>query len=476
MGNLRYRNDNKKLLIWIYIAFIALAIIGLVINVLNTKKILNLYILLGIDSFVIVSYLFFYLIFIKKNKCPLSLEDNYLAFYVSFNKYNKKLKIVCLLIDIFELLMITFVSVYYLYKMDFINVYGIYPLFGVLLTLILCSFVIIKDILRYNSMDRIDVHTSGHQFSIIDKKLLYACNLVVIALANIGILAFTKPHFVVYYTDLILFEIISFILLIISLSSVFITKLYYYHFDLKQIEQTEFDTKILEPIGEGKYAKVYKAYISSLDTVYAIKKLESNDATDIERFKAEFEMMKMFEHENLLRVYSFDELHYEYMMDYCKYSLEDYLKGHKLSTEQKRMLTTQLLSAFDYLHNHNIMHRDVSPSNIMIKENEKTKEITLKVMDFGIAKNNNELRRTRVFTRVKGTLIDPSLELFSKYNEQNDIYGLGIIINFINYGTDAIIQDKSDVANIVNRCMDIDLTKRYHYVSEIIKDYKEASL
>ena len=97
-------------------------------------------------------------------------------------------------------------------------------------------------------------------------------------------------------------------------------------------------------------------------------------------------------------------------------------------------------------------------------------------MDFGIAKNNNELRRTRVFTRVKGTLIDPSLELFSKYNEQNDIYGLGIIINFINYGTDAIIQDKSDVANIVNRCMDIDLTKRYHYVSEIIKDYKEASL
>ena len=62
-------------------------------------------------------------------------------------------------------------------------------------------------------MDRIDANTSSHQFSIIDKKILFAFNMALVATANIGILAFTKPHFIVYYTDLVLFEILTTILL-----------------------------------------------------------------------------------------------------------------------------------------------------------------------------------------------------------------------------------------------------------------------
>ena len=58
--------------------------------------------------------------------------------------------------------------------------------------------------------------------------------------------------------------------------------------------------------------------MSSVDTVYAVKKLESNDVLVIERFKAEFNIMKALNRHNLLRVYSFDELHYEYTIDYFK--------------------------------------------------------------------------------------------------------------------------------------------------------------
>ena len=184
--------------------------------------------------------------------------------------------------------------------------------------------------------------------------------------------------------------------------------------------------------------------------------------------------MKALNHNNLLRVYSFDELHYEYTMDYCKYSLYDYVKNHKLLEKEKQTLINQLLSAFDYLHNHGIMHRDVSYFNVMIYES-GSHEITLKVMDFGIAKNARD-NKTRRGTEIRGTLIDPALKEFNKYNEQNDIYGIGSIINYIESGDEAIIYDGSKIANIVAKCIDINLANRYHHVSEIIDAYKEATL
>ena len=476
MEKVKYRGDNKKLLLWAYIAFFVLVITSLIINILNTKNVMNMYIIFAVTSGAILLYSLFYIIFVKKNKKPLKLEDNNLAFYVSLNKNNTKLKVSSLVIDSFMLLALVITSIYYIYKMKFIEVYDFYTIIASGFIAVLNLSLIIKDIVKLKSMDRIDANTSSHQFSIIDKKLLFALNLLLIATANIGILAFTKPHFVVYYNDLLTFEILSTILLTLSLTSILITKLYYYSYSIKQIEQTEFNTRFLEEIGEGRYAKVYKAYVPSLDTVYAVKKLESKDVTDIERFKAEFNIMRMLDHNNLLRVYSFDEIKYEYVMDYCQYNLDSYLENHKLSPDYKKKLTLQLLDSFDYLHKHGIMHRDVSPSNIMIKENEDSHEPTLKVLDFGISKNTNEIKKTRTLTRIRGTLFDPTLKDFSRYNEQNDIYGLGVIINYINYQDDSIIQDDSDVSKIVNKCMDLNLCNRYHHVNEIINDYKEATL
>jgi len=474
MENMKFRKDNKKFLLWVYAIFILAIITSLIINVLNTKKVLNMYIIAGVFGVLILSYLILYPIIIKTNKKPLQLEDNYLAFYVSFNKHNKGLKRIMILIDLIELLAIVGVATYYIVEMKMSEVYGIYSLIVMLVLVALNAFILIKDIIKLNSLDRIDAHTGSHQLSIIDKKILFALNMLAIALANIGMLSVTKPHFVIKFYDMVTFEFLSTLMLLISLSSIFINKIYYLSFDIKQIEQTEFNTRYLEFIGQGKYAKVYKAYMSSLDTVYAVKKLESKDVSDIERFKAEFNIMKALNHNNLLRVYSFDELHYEYTMDYCKYSLYDYVKNHKLSEKEKQTLINQLLSAFDYLHNHGIMHRDVSYFNVMIYES-GSHEITLKVMDFGIAKNARE-NKTRRGTEIRGTLIDPALKEFNKYNEQNDIYGIGSIINYIESGDEAITYDGSKIANIVAKCMDINLANRYHHVSEIIDAYKEATL
>lgn len=67
MKNMKYRRDNKKLLLWVYTIFIASIITGLIINVLNTKNVFNMYIIALVFGVLILSYLIFYPIYIKAN-------------------------------------------------------------------------------------------------------------------------------------------------------------------------------------------------------------------------------------------------------------------------------------------------------------------------------------------------------------------------------------------------------------------------
>ncbi len=177
----------------------------------------------------------------------------------------------------------------------------------------------IRDIVKYNSYDRIDAK-EGYKLSSIDKKLLFAITLLIMSTSTIGMFTVKVPHFVIHYVDMVAYEIIITVLLIISLTSVFISQIYYYYFDIKQLEQSEFNEIYLEEIGKGHYGIVYKAYIPSLNTNYALKRLISTDSKDVEKFKTEFEMMKMCNHPNLVKVYSINEIKYEYIMDYCDYS------------------------------------------------------------------------------------------------------------------------------------------------------------
>ena len=112
MGNMKFRKDNKKFLLWAYLIFILAIITSLIINILNTKKVLNMYIIAGVFGVLILSYLILYPIYIKINKAPLQLEDNYLAFYVSFNKHNKGLKKTMILNQLISLISL---SLYYAY-------------------------------------------------------------------------------------------------------------------------------------------------------------------------------------------------------------------------------------------------------------------------------------------------------------------------------------------------------------------------
>ena len=78
--------------------------------------------------------------------------------------------------------------------------------------------------------------------------------------------------------------------------------------------------------------------------------------------------------------------------------------------------------------------------------------------------------------RIKVVPVYVRLSEYNKYNEQNDIYALGIMINFIYFQTESITTDESKISDITSKCMDIHLIDRYHHVSEIIDDLKEVDV
>ena len=80
MNHLLYRKDNKKLMLGITLAFLLLIITSLIINILNTKNVLNMYIIFLVSASFIFLYFLIYPFIIKKNKEPLKLSDNNLAF------------------------------------------------------------------------------------------------------------------------------------------------------------------------------------------------------------------------------------------------------------------------------------------------------------------------------------------------------------------------------------------------------------
>lgn len=335
MNKNKVRTDNKKSQLYYELSFAALILCIFGINVANTQKVTNLYVVAAIMLIAFIAYAILYTIFINRFKNDLLLEDNYVAYYVSGYIHSRRLKITTAIIDFIALLGTISFGLYYFIKMDFINVYPEYLVIFLGLIAFIQLFILIKDISKIKSIDRIDAITNKYAFSIIDKKITFAIVTLIVCALNIGMLSYKTHNFIVYYSDLIIFEIIALITLLSILSTIIVTRIYYSYYSFRQIQDNAFEMKILEEIGKGANAIVYKAYVPSLDTIYAVKKLNTTDPKKIIRFDAEFKLIKSLAHPNIIKVYTYDELKYQYSMDYMPYTLSEFINCHKLNNTQK---------------------------------------------------------------------------------------------------------------------------------------------
>ena len=189
--------------------------------------------------------------------------------------------------------------------------------------------------------------------------------------------------------------------------------------------------EIIEKIGEGGMAKVYKARCNKLDRFVAIKVLKEeylNDKDFVEKFKGEGRAVGSLSHNNIINIYDVGtegSINY-IVMEYVKgKTLKQIIKEEgRLPYEKAIDMSIEICKALDYAHRNNIIHRDVKPHNILV-----TEDGVVKVTDFGIAKATNSSTITNT-NKVVGSAhyFSPEQAKGSYIDCRTDIYSLGIVM------------------------------------------------
>ncbi len=189
--------------------------------------------------------------------------------------------------------------------------------------------------------------------------------------------------------------------------------------------------QIIRTIGEGGMANVYLAHDLILDRDVAVKILRGDLADDekfVRRFQREAIAASSLSHPNIVEMYDVGEDDGKY------YIVMEYIEGKTLKNLIKKRggltlpevidIMTQLTSAIACAHDSNIIHRDIKPQNVLIKE-----DGLVKITDFGIAMalNSNELTQTN---SVMGSVhyLPPEQANGKGATIKSDIYSLGIVM------------------------------------------------
>ncbi|NLV75742.1 MAG: Stk1 family PASTA domain-containing Ser/Thr kinase [Tissierellia bacterium] len=193
--------------------------------------------------------------------------------------------------------------------------------------------------------------------------------------------------------------------------------------------------EIIEKIGEGGMAYVYKARCRLLNRNVAIKVLREefvNDEEFVKKFRRESQAAASLSHPNIVNVYDVGveeiqgrSIHY-IVMEYIKgKTLKEIIREKgKLSVDETLDYSMQIAEALEHAHKNHIVHRDIKPHNIMITDDGR-----VKVTDFGIA------RAATTSTVTNSTNVIGSVHYFSPEqarggytDEKSDIYSLGIVM------------------------------------------------
>lgn len=192
--------------------------------------------------------------------------------------------------------------------------------------------------------------------------------------------------------------------------------------------------KILEEIGKGGMATVYRARQASVDRDVAIKAIRrsiANDPEAVQRFQREARLIARLEHPHILPIYDFDGAHdppYLVMRLLESGSLEEVMEQGLLPHEEITYLMRQVCSALDYAHRQGIVHRDVKPSNIMIDP-----QGNAFVSDLGIARiaaegSGRQITATGAIIGTPDYMSPEQAQGRDDIDARADIYALGAML------------------------------------------------
>lgn len=260
--------------------------------------------------------------------------------------------------------------------------------------------------------------------------------------------------------------------------------------------------RILEQLGQGGMATVYKAYHAALDRYVALKVLHpafNQDQTFTARFQREARVVARLEHQNIVPIYDYSE-HDARPYLVMKYIEGDTLKARlnqgPLTSAEIEQVVNSVGSALAYAHKQGILHRDIKPSNVLIAS-----DGVMYLADFGLARIAQAGESTLSSDSIMGTpqYISPEQAMGKKeLDEGTDIYSFGVmlyemVVGQVPFSADtpfSIIHDHiysplplpmdinpkvpEPVQRVLLKALAKDRADRYGTVNEMIKAFKDA--
>ena len=231
----------------------------------------------------------------------------------------------------------------------------------------------------------------------------------------------------------------------------------------------------LKSIGEGSYAKVYSFYDDFYNENFVLKRLKKNATEkEKERFFIEFKTMKKLNSLFIAKVYKIDEEKKEYIMEYLDTTLYNYIEKNNdnLTLEKRFKIIKQIILVFKYLDKQKILHRDISPKNILLKFYDDI--LCIKISDFGLVKLE-ESTLTDPNTDFKGSLNDPKLKDigFNNYNSSYEMYALTRLISFVLTGKSNFGKIKNEnILNFLKKGTSDNLNERYKNIDDLSENFQ----
>lgn len=191
--------------------------------------------------------------------------------------------------------------------------------------------------------------------------------------------------------------------------------------------------KLCGIIGSGHYAKVYEAVDRHTGDKVAVKVIQKqmSDPKMAQYTKREAEIARLVNHPNIVSTYDIFETstHLYIVMEYISQgNLLDFLAGGKNRVNERNALriAKQLLGAIAYLHDNDIVHRDIKAENILVSTNG-----TIKLADFGLARRLYGVSSDEYcLSSILGTpaYCSPEVVSRSQYGKPVDIFGCGVLL------------------------------------------------
>lgn len=264
--------------------------------------------------------------------------------------------------------------------------------------------------------------------------------------------------------------------------------------------RTEVDLDNMQPFdnSQGKNSTVFLANDKQLDHQFIVKKIKKNDVyrdygnEDESNLFIESSILYKVAHPNISEIQyaSFDDDYVYIVMPYYKNgSVQTILEERSLSMREFIKLSLDFLSGLLFVHANNLVHFDVKPTNILLNNNGKAV-----ITDFGLAKYIEDKSELVSPNKLYTLHFPPEYLLSTELSRQADIYQAGItmyrMVNGNEIWKDQVKTfDKSKILNgtfpdrrtylphvqkkirkIINKCLDINIDKRYQSVLDIIND------